>query len=56
MKRFTKVALSVLKQVFLDFFLKNEHHCQITDVFKKTDKLHPYASYVHDYVFRRKML
>ena len=25
--------------LFLDFFLKNEHNCRITNIFKKTDKL-----------------
>ena len=39
MRRFTKISLSTLNTLFLDFSLKIEHNCQITDVIKQTDQL-----------------
>ena len=34
MRRFTKISLSTLNHVDLDFSLKNEHNYRIADVFK----------------------
>ena len=45
MRRFTKISLSTLNNVAFHFSLKNEHNCQITDIFKKTDKLSVLLNY-----------
>ena len=45
MRRFTKITLSTLNTLFFEFSLKNEHNCQIVDVFKKTNKFSVLLNY-----------
>ena len=54
MRFFTKISLSALNHVVLDFSLKNEHNCRITDVFKRTDKLSVLLNYTSMIILKLK--